>query len=242
MFRPGCGARIATCEPGERVVCGVRLVRLRAISRAALPGRNMTLLQDTTKKHGLLVVSLLATMCASVLNAQASSQGHPVVAAGPGCVTARCHARLLGAASGVKDGSTHPPAAGGDCGACHDLALAPETRFVRGASAAREPENSRAWDLELCTGCHGPAPAVGDLPGTATGFADGARNLHTLHVQAGRGRRCLTCHEPHAARQPKLLRERIPARGSAQVTQEFRGRPDGGWCRAGCHAPKSYRR
>ena len=81
-----------------------------------------------------------------------------------------------------------------------------------------------------------------ECPGGTTGFADGKRNLHALHVQAGRGRRCLPCHDPHAARQPKLLRERIPARREAQIAQEFRGEPKGGWCKTGCHAPKSYRR
>jgi predicted CXXCH cytochrome family protein len=194
----------------------------------------MTLFQDTTRLIALVVIFSAAELCA------AASPSHPVVAAGSGCVTAQCHGRLTGAAGGAKEGSIHPPVAEGECGACHDLALAPEVHFVKGAPDASRQEGARAWDLELCSGCHAGALAAAGLP--ATGFADGARNLHALHVQAGRGRRCLTCHEPHAARQPKLLRERIAARGSAQITQEFRGRPNGGWCRAGCHAPKSYRR
>jgi predicted CXXCH cytochrome family protein len=155
-------------------------------------------------------------------------------------MTAPCHERLVEAASGANGGSVHPPAAGGECVSCHDLALRPEVRFVKGVPAAEMQGSAGAWDQVLCSGCHGAgllAPAA-----TGTGFADGGRNLHALHVQAARGRRCLPCHDPHAARQPKLLRERIPARGGAQIAQEFRGETKGGWCRTGCHAPKSYKR
>jgi predicted CXXCH cytochrome family protein len=159
-------------------------------------------------------------------------------------VTPQCHARLLEAAAAVRVGSVHQPAADGECVACHDLALSSEVRFVKGAlsGAADGPESARAWDLVLCSGCHGEVLLAPNASATATGFADGKRNLHVLHVQAGRGRRCLPCHDPHAARQPQLLRERILARGKARITQEFRGEPKGGWCKTGCHAPKSYKR
>jgi predicted CXXCH cytochrome family protein len=158
-------------------------------------------------------------------------------------VTQDCHARLLAAAAGVREGSVHRPAADRECTSCHDLALSAETRFVMGAPASggTGPEKARPWDLALCTGCHGEGLLAPNAP-AATGFADGKRNLHALHVQAGRGRRCLPCHNPHAARQPKLVRERIPSRGGATVAQEFRAVPGGGQCRTGCHAPKSYLR
>ena len=180
-----------------------------------------------------------ATVCA------AAGENHPAVVAGTGCVTPQCHARLLEAATGARVGSAHLPAADGECVSCHDLALSAEMRFVKGAPAgsADGPDNARAWDLALCTGCHGEGLLAPNAPpATATGFSDGKRNLHALHVQAGRGRRCLPCHDPHAARQAKLLRERIPTRGSARIAQEFRGEPRGGWCKTGCHAPKSYQR
>jgi len=156
-------------------------------------------------------------------------------------VTDQCHARLLEAGA---TGSRHDPFSSGDCRACHDLALAAEARFVKGAPAggADGPESARAWDVALCSGCHGEGLLASAAPAGATGFRDGKRNLHALHVQAGRGRRCLPCHDPHAAHQPKLLRERIPARGGAQIAQQFRGEPQGGWCKTGCHAPKSYKR
>jgi predicted CXXCH cytochrome family protein len=186
----------------------------------------------------LIAAVFSAAVCA------AAGRSHAPVPAGASCVTAQCHARLFEAAAGKKDGSVHQPASGGDCVSCHSLALSPEARFVIGdpTGTAEGPEAGRAWDLSLCSGCHGAGLLAPNAPAMATGFADGRRNLHALHVQAGRGRRCLPCHDPHAARQPRRLRERIPARGGAQIAQEFRASPKGGWCRTGCHAPKSYSR
>jgi predicted CXXCH cytochrome family protein len=174
----------------------------------------------------------------------AAGTSHPAIGKAGICVTPQCHARLLEAAAGTRVESVHQPAADGECVSCHDLALFSGARFVKGAPSGdtETSESARAWDLALCSGCHGAGLLAPTGTTTATGFADGRRNLHALHVQAGRGRRCLTCHDPHTARQPKLLRERIPARGNARIAQEFRGEPKGGWCKTGCHAPKSYTR
>ncbi len=176
--------------------------------------------------------------------APAAAGPHPTVPAGSACVSDGCHARLLEREPGPGGRSVHEPAAGGDCRGCHDLARAAQARFVTGAPAGPDdpPGAAGAWDRGLCAGCHGEELAAREAPAGATRFADGKRNLHALHVQAGRGRRCLTCHDPHAAGQPRLLRARIPARGGFLIPQQFRAEPGGGWCRTGCHAPKGYRR
>jgi predicted CXXCH cytochrome family protein len=187
-------------------------------------------------------VLAVALLCVA-LPAQAAETRHPPVAAREGCMTRQCHARLLDPGDRPRERSVHQPAADGECGSCHDLALTAAVRFVKGArSGGAGPEGAQAWDVALCAGCHGEALAARDAPAGATRFTDGAKNLHALHVQAGRGRRCLPCHDPHASPQAMLLRERIPARGGAQIPQEFRGEPKGGWCKTGCHAPKRYTR
>jgi predicted CXXCH cytochrome family protein len=175
--------------------------------------------------------------------APAAGASHPPVAAREGCVTLKCHARLLAPDPAARGRSVHQPAADGDCAACHDLAIPAGTRFVKGApGGAAGAGRADAWDLALCSGCHDEALAARDAPAGTTGFTDGRKNLHALHVQAARGPRCLPCHDPHAATQPLLLRSRIPARGGVVIPQEFRAEANGGWCRTGCHAPKSYRR
>jgi predicted CXXCH cytochrome family protein len=184
-----------------------------------------------------LALALAALLCA----APAAAAGtHPSLAPGQACVTAACHAAARAAAT--PGATVHDPYAGGDCAACHDLGLVAVPHFVKGAPAGAEgaPEGAAGWDLALCAGCHDESLLAPEA--RSSGFADGRRNLHTLHVQAGRGRRCLPCHHPHTAAQAMLLRRRIPARKGVEIPQEFRGEPRGGWCRTGCHAPKRYLR
>lgn len=195
----------------------------------------------TVSLVGLLLASLDGVFPG---DSPAAGKRHPATGPPGDCLTPQCHERLLGAAAGARGGSVHQPAAAGDCASCHDLGLSAAWRFVKGAPEGADDGRggARAWDIALCGDCHGAGLLAAPAPQGATGFADGKRNLHAHHVQAGRGRRCLPCHDPHAARQPLLLRERIPARGNAQIAQEFRREPRGGWCKTGCHAPKSYKR
>jgi len=193
-------------------------------------------------KCSVELTALFALLSAATVSAT-PARNHPPVAAAAGCVTRQCHAARLESAAASGGGSVHPPAATGDCASCHDVALR-TAHFVKGAPSGEEVGggSARAWDLALCSECHGERPLGKDGRGWTTGFADGARNLHALHAQAGLGGSCLPCHDPHAARQPKLLRERIPTRGGARIAQQFRGEPQGGRCTTGCHAPKRYRR
>lgn len=203
-------------------------------------------LRQTSMLRTASLVGILLPLLLGFFPVRGSADGkrHPPFVAAGGCVTRQCHERLIEAAAGSRPGSVHQPAADGECVSCHDPALPSGARFVKGAPSgdAGGPEGARAWDLTLCSECHGEGLLALNAPAMSTGFADGKRNLHALHVRAGRGRRCLSCHDPHAARQEKLLRERIPSRGKARIAQEFRGEPEGGWCKTGCHAPKSYER
>jgi len=196
------------------------------------------------RRSGFLLPSALAVALLCVAQpAQAAGARHPPVVAREGCVTLQCHALLLDLGDRPRERSVHQPAAAGECASCHDLALPGEVRFVKGAPSGGDgPATAQAWDLALCAGCHGEALAAKDSPAGATRFSDGGKNLHALHIQAARGSRCLPCHDPHASRQAMLLRERIPARGGAFISQEFRAEKNGGWCRTGCHAPKAYKR
>lgn len=204
----------------------------------------MTLRRDSglrTPSRAALLLPLLLGVPAG--GAAAAGAGHPAVAARAACVTRQCHARLLEPDPAARGRSVHQPAADGDCASCHDLALPSGARFVKGAPAGGDGAGrADGWDLALCAGCHDEALAAKDAPAGATGFVDGKKNLHALHVQAARGPRCLPCHGPHAAPQALLLRARIPARGGVVIPQEFRAETNGGWCRTGCHAPKGYRR
>lgn len=182
-------------------------------------------------------------VAALLLAAPAAAAPHPRVGGGDACSAGQCHSGFAAAPAAGR--SAHDPAASGECAACHDLSLPAGGRYLRGATPAAQQARARgdkAWDVVLCSGCHGGIMASRSGQAPETAFAAGKRDLHVLHVMAAQGRGCVSCHDPHAAPQPHLLRAAIPARGTVKIPQSFRQEERGGWCRTGCHAPKSYRR
>lgn len=173
----------------------------------------------------------------------AAAAAHPRIEERAACATGRCHAAFAKASAGMQ--SVHEPVSSGACRACHDLALAAQAYFLKGVrpeETASPARGAKAWDVALCAGCHEELLLVADGLGTGTGFIAARRDLHALHVRAAQGRGCITCHDPHAAPQPHLLRREIPARGKLRIPQRFREQIRGGVCQTGCHAPKSYTR
>src|SRR3712207_4444732 len=77
---------------------------------------------------------------------------------------------------------------------------------------------------------------------TATGFRDGDRNLHFLHVnRAEKGRTCRACHDAHSSSVANHMRESVPF-GDWALPVGFQPTADGGSCTPGCHLPVSYSR
>ena len=94
------------------------------------------------------------------------------------CVS--CHNPHGSSTAAILYDTVHPPVAAKRCNQCH------------GAPTAAEPFATRRAGFELCRGCH--ADMVNET------FAK-ARVHWPLLDKTG----CLSCHEPHAARQKKLL-------------------------------------
>ncbi len=149
-----------------------------------------------------------------------------------------CHDR-----KGMTGKSVHAPVAKGDCVACH----APHGSNFRKLLRNNFPEpfymSYDAENFSLCFGCHNRDIAADQRTDTNTNFRDGDRNLHYLHVnKPDRGRSCKTCHDPHAADQPKLIKKRIPGFGRWEIPINYEKNATGGTCTVGCHKPRSYDR
>ena len=149
-----------------------------------------------------------------------------------------CHDR-----KGMTGKSVHAPVAKGDCVACH----APHGSNFRKLLRNNFPEpfymSYDAENFSLCFGCHNRDIAADRRTDTNTNFRDGDRNLHYLHVnKPDRGRSCKTCHDPHAADQPKLIKKRIPGFGRWEIPINYEKNATGGTCTVGCHKPRSYDR
>jgi predicted CXXCH cytochrome family protein len=162
-----------------------------------------------------------------------------------------CHDHTLITASGrtltnmaalLKDNPEHHgPIRLGACSACHQPHAASQANLL---SASYPPEFYApflAANYRLCFTCHTQELVLVPDASAPTGFKDGARNLHWLHVNQEKGRTCRACHEVHASRQPFHIRESVPFGPNGwEMTITYRRTENGGTCEAGCHGAKSY--
>jgi predicted CXXCH cytochrome family protein len=96
----------------------------------------------------------------------------------------------------------------------------------------------------LCFLCHDSDLVHDDRTTTLTGFRNGNRNLHYLHVnREKKGRTCRACHDPHASSKPRHLTKGVPFGDSGWVMPlRYEKTDTGGSCRSSCHKQYSYDR
>ena len=95
---------------------------------------------------------------------------------------------------------------------------------------------------DLCFRCHDSSLVKEARTTTLTGFRDGDRNLHFVHVnKSPKGRTCRSCHETHASALPKHIRVSVPF-GIWDLPVGFKQTENGGSCDSGCHVSKNYER
>lgn len=141
--------------------------------------------------------------------------------------------------------ATHPhgPIRNGECTGCHDAHASKNPNLLRKPFPT---EVYQAYDPDhyaLCFECHDKALAVEEHTTTATGFRDGDRNLHFVHVNREKGRSCRLCHEIHASDQAFHIRRSAPfGIGDWELPIRYRRTQNGGACLAACHVAIRYDR
>lgn len=138
----------------------------------------------------------------------------------------------------------HGPVTSDGCGACHEVHGSNNPRILAKHFPDTFYNGYRDGLYELCFDCHSDALLKNKETKDETGFRNGTRNLHTLHIKIpGKGRSCKACHEVHASSQPVQVRESVPYGGSTwQLPVTFTKLQNGGSCVVGCHKPKEYNR
>lgn len=168
-------------------------------------------------------------------------------------VCLECHNTTLTDASGntiadmaalLRDNPDHHgPIRDGNCTACHDPHASANFRLL---TTAYPPDFYAPFDVDrykLCFYCHRPEMATSPDGIGFTGFRDGSKNLHALHVNQEKGRTCRACHEVHASKRPFHIRESVPfGKDNWQLEINFTKTATGGSCAPGCHKPQEYNR
>lgn len=138
----------------------------------------------------------------------------------------------------------HAPVAAKDCSSCH---VPHGGQHFRLLVSEYPPEFYAPYDAknyQLCFGCHNDEAVKVAETDVLTGFRDGKRNLHYVHVnKSDRGRTCRACHEVHASRQAHHIRDGVPYGSKGWVLKiNYTKTPGGGSCARTCHDTKGYER
>ena len=184
--------------------------------------------------------------------------GHPAITSEKGCASCHsphasdnpkllvkqeketclaCHATIITAAMTVL----HGPIKDGSCTVCHEPHGSQHPNLLAGKFPADEYAAYSDTEYELCFSCHNRDLVKYPDTSFATGFRDGERNLHYLHVNKQKGRSCKLCHEIHGGTQARLVADSV-AFGTWKLPLKFVKTETGGGCSPGCHKMSSYDR
>jgi predicted CXXCH cytochrome family protein len=163
-----------------------------------------------------------------------------------------CHAkpipvdkdRIVQAVAELADPKLHKhgPIAKDDCSGCHGVHGANLADLLHKpyATGFYQPFTDDAY--ALCFNCHDRALATVPTAEKETGFRDGTRNLHWLHVaKSPQGRSCRACHTVHASRFEAQIADTVTF-GQWKLPINYTPTERGGSCSPGCHATAKYDR
>ncbi|MDA8100268.1 MAG: cytochrome c3 family protein [Nitrospiraceae bacterium] len=163
-----------------------------------------------------------------------------------------CHNRELETGNGtVKDmkawiganKNTHGPIQAGDCVSCHNPHGSDFWRILVKFYPGEFYTGYAEGKYALCFSCHDAAAFSERRTLTATGFRDGDRNLHALHVnKMAKGRTCRACHDVHADSGTGHHIRRTVVFSGWDMPLNYAPSKNGGSCAPGCHGEKRYSR
>lgn len=141
---------------------------------------------------------------------------------------------------GVAEFHKHGPIKMGECGACHDVHGGQHADLLVQPYEKAFYQKYSDTAYGLCFKCHQRSIVVATDTGEETGFRNGTRNLHAIHVK-DQGRSCVACHTVHASRHETMIADNV-AFGQWALPLNYVKTPSGGSCAPGCHKPEAYER
>ena len=93
----------------------------------------------------------------------------------------------------------------------------------------------------LCFECHDSEKISDSTTTTATNFRNGDKNLHFVHINGEKGRKCTMCHNVHATNNQHLIKDKVKF-GSWDFNMNHKSNETGGSCLPGCHNERKYYR
>ena len=152
-----------------------------------------------------------------------------------------------------EDSVLHTAVSDGNCTDCHFPHAGDKPRLLKEEyDTVRYPKGFSEKMYALCFDCHDTSLVTGEAE--STGFRDGEKNLHGIHVSGalipnkygiikrGKARSCSMCHDPHGSTQDYNLIRQYSSNGMSIYSLDYTPLQDGGRCMVGCHKPRAYHR
>lgn len=127
------------------------------------------------------------------------------------------------------------------CSACHDPHASQNSNLLSKSFPSGNYAPLKKDSYSLCLDCHESALYEDAETTESTGFRNGSKNMHFLHVNKEKGRTCNNCHNVHASNNLFLISDKVSF-GSWEMPMKFTKLPKGGSCAPGCHTEKKYER
>ena len=135
----------------------------------------------------------------------------------------------------------HSAIEGGGCMSCHLSHGSDKRVLLVDSYPAEDYLPALTENFALCFLCHDTDLMEAEETEWGTGFRNGTRNLHWLHMNGDKGRNCRMCHNIHGSPQPFLVGEQLGF-GQWEMRMNFIPEEQGGSCFPGCHGKLSYQR
>ena len=136
----------------------------------------------------------------------------------------------------------HGPIRDGKCTPCHDPHGTKYDKLLINNYTTEFYVSYSDTEFQFCFSCHNRDLLRNPTTTYATGFRDGNKNLHYLHVnRKDRGKACKACHVVHGGESLKLIADKVPF-GKWSLPLKFVKTETGGTCAPGCHQKYVYDR
>ncbi|HEY4799102.1 MAG TPA: cytochrome c3 family protein, partial [Bacteroidia bacterium] len=127
------------------------------------------------------------------------------------------------------------------CSVCHNPHGSSAKFMLNNKFPSDNYSTADKQNYALCLKCHESALFEEATTTEATGFRNGDKNLHYLHVNKEKGRTCINCHNVHASNSLFLIASKVKF-GQWEMPIKYTKLPKGGTCAPGCHGEKTYTR